>query len=183
MTILVLDGNPDPANSSFQHYLEKLNDQLESRGHTLQHVTLAGKHLKQCVGCWSCWVKTPGRCFVADDADDIRRTIMHSQFVLFASPLRMGFTSALLKTLQDKLLPLVHPYVELVQNEAHHIRRYPSYPLLGLLVEKELEMDEDDLEIVRKIYERLALNFKTKLAVFQTTDAKQSEVADAIGRL
>ena len=183
MTILVLDGHPALVNSSFAQYLDALRAEFESGGHSVQHIKLADKHIKQCVGCWSCWVKTPGRCFVKDDSDDIRRAILQSGLVLFASPLRMGFTSALLKTLQDKLIPLVHPYLELVQKEAHHIRRYPSYPLLGLLVEKEPDTDEEDLQIVKRIYERLALNFKTKLALFQTTDAKHSEVADAIGHL
>ncbi len=183
MTILILDGSPGAADSSFERYLTELAAHLQSHGHILQVVKLSEKRIKQCVGCWSCWVKTPGRCFVNDDSDAIRSDIMHADLVVFASPLLMGFTSALLKTLQDKLIPLVHPYIELVQNEAHHIRRYPSYPRLGLLVQKERDTDEEDLQIVKSIYERLALNFKTELAVFQTTDVKETEVADAIGRL
>ena len=71
--------------------------------------------VRYCVGCFGCWVKTPGECVSKDGSHDIRREVINSDLVLFASPLIMGFTSALLKKAHDKLIPLIHPYFELVQ--------------------------------------------------------------------
>ena len=56
------------------------------------------------------------------------------------------------------------------QNEAHHLKRYEKYPRVGLLVERELDTTENDLKIVRDIFSRTALNFKSKLEFLETTE-------------
>jgi len=53
----------------------------------------------------------------------------------------MGFPAELLKMALDKHLPLIHPYVEVAYNEAHHLRRYSHYPRAGLLLESEATTD------------------------------------------
>ena len=65
--------------------------------------------------------------------------------------------------MQDKMIPLVHPYIELVNNECHHVKRYDRYPKLGLIFAKEPETDSEDIRIVTDIYKRLALNMKSEL--------------------
>ena len=63
-------------------------------------------------------------------------------FILWAAPLKMGFPSTLLKMANDKHLPLIHPYMVVDHGEAHHLKRYPHYPRLGLLLEKEPATDD-----------------------------------------
>jgi hypothetical protein len=70
----------------------------------------------------------------------------------------MGFTSALLKKTHEKLLPLVHPYLEFVQNEVRHLARYEKYPLMALLLEKGNDTDEEDIKIISDLYRRDAIN-------------------------
>jgi len=114
MKITILNGNPDVNNAKFDNYLKNLSDLLESSNHTVTILKLREWDIKYCTGCFGCWVKTPGECVVPDDTRDIRREYIHSDFVLFASPVIMGFTSALLKKAHDKRIPLLHPYFELV---------------------------------------------------------------------
>ena len=78
--------------------------------------------------------------------------MINADFILWAAPLKMGFPAALLKMANDKHLPLIHPYMVVDQGEAHHLKRYARYPRLGLLVEKEADTDERDLQIVSDIY-------------------------------
>jgi hypothetical protein len=77
----------------------------------------------------------------------------------------------------DKHLPLIHPYMVVDHAEAHHMRRYPRSPRLGLLLEKEPDTDLLDLHIVTEIYCRTALNFKTRLEFSLTTETPAAEVA------
>ena len=116
-------------------------------------------NLHYCTGCWSCWWKTPGRCAINDDAEKIIRSVINSDFVIFASPLIAGFTSSALKKITDRLIVLLHPYIELINGESHHRKRYNKYPDFGLILEKETDTDNEDLDIVNDIYERFALNF------------------------
>jgi multimeric flavodoxin WrbA len=139
--------------------------------------------LEYCIGCWGCWVKTPGQCVISDDSGAICREYISSDLVMFTSPIIMGFTSALLKKAHDKLIPLIHPYFERFENEVHHIGRYDKYPLMGLLLEKAQDTDEDDIEIISDIYHRSAINFKTSLCFCGDTDAPVEEVAHEIDRI
>jgi multimeric flavodoxin WrbA len=183
MKITILNGNPDVNNAKFDTYLKNLSDLLESSKHTVTILKLREKDIKYCTGCFGCWVKTPGECVVPDDTRDIRREYIHSDFVLFASPVIMGFTSALLKKAHDKLIPLIHPYFELVQNEVHHLSRYDKYPLMGLLLEKGTDTDEEDFRIISDIYRRDAINFKTSFCFATLTSDPVEEVANEINRI
>ena len=183
MKIVVLNGNPDEKNAAFDKYLADLGARLEELGHAVDLLRLWEMDLRWCTGCFGCWVKTPGQCVSNDASHDVDRRVIHSDLVLFASPLLMGFPSAVLKKAQDKLIGLVHPFIELVEGECHHIKRYERYPYLGVVVEREDDTDDEDLEIIRDIYRRTSLNFKSELRLFETTDRPAAEVADAVDRI
>jgi multimeric flavodoxin WrbA len=108
------------------------------------------------------------------------RLVINSDFALWAAPLKMGFPSAILKMALDKHLPLIHPYMVVDQGEAHHLKRYESYPRVGLLVEKESETDDRDLDLIRQLFSRTALNFKSRLDFLETTETDPGEVCQQI---
>jgi multimeric flavodoxin WrbA len=89
MKITILNGNPNADNVKFDNYLKELSDLLDSNNHTVTILKLREMDIKYCTGCFGCWVKTPGECVVADDMRDIRREYIHSDFVLFTSPVIM----------------------------------------------------------------------------------------------
>jgi hypothetical protein len=184
MKIVILNGNPAEENLPFDHYLRDLNSKLTDKGHQCELMTLRELTADYCTGCWSCWVKTPGRCIFADDSDRVCRAVINSDFVLFASPVLMGFLSALLKKFMDKLIPIVHPYTTVVQGEIHHRHRYVPkvYPLGGLLLEKTPGTDSEDIEIIHGIQNRTMLNLKTRNVFTMLTDQAIEDVADAILR-
>lgn len=178
MDITILNGSPK--QGALDVYLNKLIPLFEKGGHTVTHVLLRDMKLNPCTGCFNCWVKTPGRCVLKDDTDVLDRTIINSDFVLWASPLSMGFPSALFKTALDKHLPLIHPYMEIDQGEIHHLKRYPRYPRIGMLLEKEASTDEKDLQIVSGIFARTALNFKSRLEFVATLPCPVEELVEKI---
>lgn len=183
MKITILNGNPNADNVKFDNCLKELSDLLESAEHTVTVFQLREMDIRYCIGCFDCWVKTPGRCIVADGSRDICREYINSDFVLFASPIIMGFTSALLKKAHDKLIPLVLPYFELVQNEVHHLSRYEKYPLIGLLLERGKGADEEDIKIISDIYMRDAINLKTSFCFTKLTVDPMEEVANKINSI
>jgi multimeric flavodoxin WrbA len=178
MKITILNGNPQPA--AFDDYVTQLTTSLEANGHTVTRLDLRDMPLRYCIGCWGCWVKTPGECLSRDASLEMDRAVINADFVLWAAPLKMGFPSELLKRANDKHLPLIHPYMVVDHGEAHHLKRYPHYPRLGLLVEKEADTDSRDLQIVTDIYCRTALNFKTCLEFTLTTETPVEELARRI---
>jgi multimeric flavodoxin WrbA len=178
MKITILNGNPEP--SSFDAYLMQLKSLLEIQGHSVSLLDLRNMRLGYCIGCWGCWVKTPGECISQDASLEMDRAVINADFVLWAAPLIMGFPSELLKRALDKHLPLIHPYAVVDHNEAHHLKRYARYPRVGLLVEKEASTDLRDLQIVADIHCRTALNFKTRLEFMLTTEISADGLAGKI---
>ncbi len=132
--------------------------------------------IRQCVGCWDCWVKTPGRCRLPDDQEGLLRRVIEVDRVVFAAPLVMGYPSALLKRSLERFIPLLHPYITLINGECHHHKRYEHYPDLALLLEREADTDDEDLEIVRDLFTRCAVNFHGELKAVTTADQPVEEV-------
>ncbi len=178
MKITILNGNPQ--ESGFDTYLKQTQALLEEKGSQVTYILLRELPLKYCTGCWGCWVKTPGKCQSDSASQEMDKALINSDFVLWAAPMKMGYPSELLKMAMDKHLPLIHPYMEVVQNEAHHLKRYSKYPRLGLVVEKETCTDEQDLEITTQMFQRTALNFKSRLYFSMTSETPASDLVERI---
>jgi multimeric flavodoxin WrbA len=184
MRITILNGNPESTNSEFDDYLKKFSEALELQNHRITIFTLRDMDTRYCIGCFGCWIKTPGECSSAnDDSIEIRRNVINSELIIFASPIIMGFTSALLKRVHDKFLPLVLPYTGLYHEESHHHPRYDSYPAMGLIIQPASDTDEEDIDIITDIYRRDSLNFHTDLVFTGLTTDSIEKVANEINGL
>lgn len=118
--------------------------------------------LHHCVGCFGCWTKTPGECFQKDDMPLIAETVMNSNLTVFISDVKVGFISSELKKVNDKMIQLIHPYMDIVEGEVHHKRRYKRYPKLALVLIDSDGLNDEVFEIIDNIYKRVSINFRTK---------------------
>jgi multimeric flavodoxin WrbA len=175
MHCLVLNGNPKP--SSFDDYLARFTQSLCQQGHAAERIDLRDLHLRYCVGCWTCWWKTPGLCALKDDMADIYPKLVRADLVVWASPLVAGTVSALLKQVQDRFIPIAHPYIELADGECHHRHRYPHNADLAVIVEPTPADTDEDLAITRKLFERFSRNTRTRLRSFAATTTPVEEAA------
>lgn len=182
MQIVIVDGSPNPGGLS--EYIGELEGELSSRRHEVTVFALRDLELKYCVGCWSCWWgPTCGECAFPDDSSQVWAEAINSDLLVVASPVIMGFLSALLKQAQDKMLVLLHPYIEIVDGESRHRKRYDKYPKWGLLLEKGEDTDEDDIEIITEIEKHSALNLRSKLYFRALTSDPVKDVSDEIDRV
>lgn len=158
MKITILNGEMNLEESDFSVYIEKLSEGLRQQN-SVTVFPLHKMNLHYCTGCWSCWWKTPGKCATKDDAEEIFKSVVNSDFLIFASPLMAGFTSSALKKITDRFVALLHPYIKMKNGECHHLKRYEKYPDFGLVLKKEADTDDEDIAIVNDIYDRLSINF------------------------
>jgi hypothetical protein len=179
MRITILNGDPDPA-SEFQQYLHKIAGRLAGAGHQVDTLKLRELDLKGCSGCFGCWVNTPGECVKRDDSATICRAAIASDLLVLASPLVMGFTTALLKRAADQMVPLVHPYFVAEGGEAHHRARYAKYPDFGLLLGAGPDADAEDIEITTAMWRRMARNIKSRLVFTAVLDHVANRTAEEV---
>ncbi len=158
MKVTVLDGCFQGDNSEYEKQLAGILDELQTH-HNAVNYSIKDMNLKFCTGCWSCWWKTPGECSIKDGADEIFKSVIHSDFLLLSSPMIAGFVSSELKKIMDRLIVLLHPYIQMINGESHHHKRYDSYPALGVLLGREAGSDEEDMKITEGLFKRFSLNF------------------------
>ena len=77
-----------------------------------------------CVGCFSCWAKTPGECVIKDGFNRMGERIHKADKVTVISRYTYGGFSGAVKNVFDRSLGYVLPQFEISGNETHHKRRY-----------------------------------------------------------
>lgn len=176
----IVDASPQ--GSGIEGWVGDLAARLGARGVEVRRFVLRGMTLQQCTGCFECWVRTPGRCRIRDDAEDVLRGVIASDVLVLASPIVMGFTTALLRRAVERLIPLIHPFFDVVDGELHHRPRYPRRPALAL-VHDGAGLDVEDEALLELLHQRVATSFRTKLALVAPIRQSATEVCDALARL
>jgi multimeric flavodoxin WrbA len=156
-TILLVDGS-QPGDADLAPILAVLRDTL-ARSARIQTLVLRDMKLGHCVGCFGCWLKTPGQCVQPDSGREIARAILNSDTTVLFSPLMFGSYSPELKRMVDRCLsPLNLPYLQVSHGETHHEPRYDRYPrLVGVGVQRQPQPEEAAL--FKLIVGRNALQF------------------------
>jgi multimeric flavodoxin WrbA len=80
--------------------------------------------IHNCTGCFSCWVKTPGKCVIKDGYENMGELISKSDEVVIISRCNYGTYSPFVKNVLDRSLPYLLPYFEKREGETHHKSRY-----------------------------------------------------------
>lgn len=178
MRVLILNGSK--ASPGLDSMISKLKIGLENKNIDVLELKLKDMKYSHCIGCFNCWVKTPGTCVFRDDGDILCREFISSDMVILTAPLILGYPAASVKNALDRMIPLMHPYLEDVDGEAHHMKRYSKYPSLGLLLEKETDTDSEDVKIVGDIFMRAAIDIRCDLKFVKYTDEGIKGVLDEV---
>jgi len=85
-------------------------------GAEVDTIHLREKKINQCVGCFTCWTKTPATCIFKDDVAEIMEKADAADLVVYASPLYHFGIIALMKKYIERTLPELKPFLEPREN-------------------------------------------------------------------
>lgn len=152
MSYLILNGMQK--DDAFIPKIEKLiSKEFENRNIAGETIQLHEKDIKACLGCFKCWIQTPGECIIKDYARDVAQKNIQSDFLVYLSPIVYGGYSAELKKAMDRSISLISPFFRVYHNEIHHETRYEKYPkllVIGILPEADSEQEEIFTELVER---------------------------------
>lgn len=80
--------------------------------------------IKNCIGCFGCWIKTPGRCVLNDDYNSMGELLANSEHLVIISECIYGTYSPFVRNVLDRCLPYIHPDFVKRNGEIHHKPRY-----------------------------------------------------------
>ncbi len=126
--LIIIDKENKDKNLRYQ-VMRFLKEELLST-EKLKVIDLNEYDLKNCIGCFGCWVKTPGLCVIRDKSEEINREFINSDFVIYVGRITYGSYSVTLKRSLDRLIPNISPFFKIINNEVHHKPRYKKYPEL-----------------------------------------------------
>ena len=86
-------------------------------------VDLSALRIANCVGCFGCWTKTPGRCVIRDDAVRVYPLIARSEQVLYVSRVKYGSYAPVMKTMLERAIPVQQAFLRIHNGETHHVQR------------------------------------------------------------
>ena len=127
MKILLLCDRESTSSNNLRVTFETL---LSDAGHDVTPVTLSSEILRPCLGCFGCWIKTPGQCVITnDDVNSIAQKQMRSAAVVLLTKITFGGFSADIKSYLDRSIQNISPDFEVYQGEMRHKMRYERFPI------------------------------------------------------
>jgi multimeric flavodoxin WrbA len=128
MKVLAFNSSARPVGQSKTLLvLSRLVKGMAEAGAEVEIVNLREKKINDCIGCFTCWTKTPGACIHQDDMTrELFPKWMAADIVIYASPLYHFTVNAAMKRFIERTLPVLKPY--LIRK---NIKEGTTHPLRG----------------------------------------------------
>ncbi len=114
--------------------------------------------IRHCIGCFGCWVKTPGECVLHDGYEKTGSDMGRCTELILVSRCYYGSVSPFVKTVQDRAISYIHPDFVMRKGEMHHKRRYQNTISLSAHLYGE-NMTEIEKETARQLLQANADNY------------------------
>lgn len=153
MKILLLNG-ASQSDSASEQACKIVGDSFRGTDHELVVMNLAQMKIDSCLGCFGCWMKTPGVCVIDDAGREVAKAVVQSDLVIALNTVTFGGYSSEMKKAVDRLIPIISPFFHKVNGETHHRPRYDCYPrwiTIGLMAEADDEMGAAFEQIVARV--------------------------------
>jgi multimeric flavodoxin WrbA len=132
MKVIVINAAPRMETGNTQVVLNPFLVGLRQEGTQLDIVLLGKKNIKRCAGCFTCYVKTPGKCVHEDDMPALVERVRNADVLLLATPIYLDSMTSLAKTFIDRLVVFLDPHFTTDdQGFVHPLRwKFPGKMLL-----------------------------------------------------
>ncbi len=109
MKILLINGSPKGQNSNTLKLTRAFLDGIKEK--EIREFDIASKKINGCLGCFSCWNKTPGKCVINDDMEYVIESEIWADVIIWSFPLYYFGVPGQLKKLIDRQLPMNLPFM------------------------------------------------------------------------
>lgn len=86
-------------------------------------VICGNRKIKSCMGCFECWIKTPGKCKIRDGYENLSNLYSKAEKIIIITRCFYGSYSPFVKNVLDRTIPYLLPFFKFKNKEMHHITR------------------------------------------------------------
>lgn len=146
----------------------------------IKYIDLSSMKIANCVGCFGCWTKTPGKCVIRDDATKVYPFIAESSSVIYVGHIKYGGYDSVMKTMIERAIPIQQAFIRIHRGETHHVQR--NVATKDAIIIAYGDTDSEEQEIFRQLVERNArnMNFGKYKIVFVTEQKVEKTVQNEL---
>lgn len=122
MKALLINGSPKGSRSNTYQLSKAFLAGLNAD--EVRECCVRDLEIKPCLGCFSCWNKTPGTCCLSDDMGGVIEDLLWADVIIWSFPLYYFNVPGPLKNLIDRQLPMVLPFMTADSESGSHPTRY-----------------------------------------------------------
>ena len=155
---------------------------IEIKKDDIKFIDLSSLKITNCVGCFGCWTKTPGKCVSRDDAVKVYPEIAKSDTLLYVSRIKYGGYDTIMKTMLERAIPVQQAFIRIVAGETHHIQREVTPKKATIIAYGDIS--EGEKEVFKKLISRNAhnMNFENYNIIFATELQLEKAVTDEVAK-
>lgn len=139
MKVFVINGSPKGKGSNSYKLTEAFLEGMKSGAVSgegkeqilVEEIQVNRLDLKPCLGCFSCWNKTPGQCCIQDDMKQVIEKLLWADVTIWSFPLYYFTVPGGLKNLIDRQLPMVLPFMVEREDEVGNGSHPSRYDMSG----------------------------------------------------
>ena len=128
--------------------------------------------IKKCIGCFGCWVKTPGQCVIADDYQKMGELFGKTDELVIISRCSFGSYSSFVKNVMDRSISYVLPYFEIKDKEMHHKARYKNHMRIKAYFYGE-DVSDAERQTAEQLVRANATNFHSVVETVEFVNTKE----------
>ncbi len=109
-----------------EKFLTKITENVNQSGIIIDEkicVICNDNKIKNCMGCFECWIKTPGKCKIRDGYENLGSLYSKAKHITVISKCFYGSYSPFVKNVLDRTIPYLLPFFKYKNREMHHITR------------------------------------------------------------
>jgi multimeric flavodoxin WrbA len=174
-TVVMLDGTGS-ADGDLKPARDALCQVLNASGAVVKIFVLREMKLAHCLGCFGCWIKTPGMCVESDEGREVAKAVIRSDVAVLFTPVTFGGYSPELKKMVDHFIQLISPFFQIEHGELHHPPRYEHRPRL-MVVGVQRQKNPAEERIFKTLAGRNAINLHPPSYAVEVVQASDDPAA------
>lgn len=128
MKALIINGSPKGAASNTMWltnaFVSGFPDTAE-----VKTITLRDRDIHPCMGCFSCWTRTPGQCAIQDDMQEIYQDILEADVIIESMPLYFAGMPSRMRMMTERCLLFTKRYEGSPEDTFHSILEMEEHSL------------------------------------------------------
>lgn len=128
MKALIINGSPKGAASNTMWLTNAFVGGFPDTA-VVKTITLRDRDIHPCMGCFSCWTRTPGQCAIQDDMQEIYQDILEADVIIESMPLYFAGMPSRMRMMTERCLLFTKRYEGSPEDTFHSILEMEEHSL------------------------------------------------------